>query len=199
MKPRFFPRSSDFRRWLKARGHKTPELCVGFYKKSSGQPSITYPEAVDEALCFGWIDGVRKSVSPAAYTIRFTPRKPNSQWSAVNIKHVQRLTASGRMSPAGLKAFEGATDQSRKYAYEQRNTAAFAPDAERRFRANPPAWDFFQSQPPWYRRTATFWVVSAKKEETRERRLATLIDDCSHRRPIKGLTRPVPKWQKKTQ
>jgi uncharacterized protein YdeI (YjbR/CyaY-like superfamily) len=195
MKPLFFPTAADFRRWLAANGHTNAELVVGFYKRTCGKPSITWPESVDEALCFGWIDGVRHSLNAECYTIRFTPRKAKSQWSAVNIKRVAELKRSGRMTAAGMKAFEGATDQPRKYAYEQRQAAAFDAKSERRFRANKPAWDYFQSKPPWYRRIATFWVISAKKEETRERRLATLIDDSANSRPIKGLSRPVPKWQ----
>lgn len=198
----FFPSPSDFRRWLeaecqKSEGQKTLELLVGFYKKSSGKPSVTYAEALDEALCFGWIDGVRRSVDADAYTVRFTPRKPKSQWSAVNIRHVERLTKAGRMRPAGLKAFEGATDQPRKYSYEQRNQAALSEADEKRFRANRRAWDFFQSQPPWYRRVSIFWIVSAKKEETRRRRFATLMTDCEHGRLLKGLQRPVPKRKTK--
>ncbi len=197
MNPRFFPSSADFRRWLNAQGHKTPELWVGYYKKSSSKPSISYPESVDEALCYGWIDGVRKSIDVDAYAIRFTPRKPKSQWSAVNIGRVQELAASGRMMAAGRKAFEGAESQERKYSYEQRHQAQLAKEDERRFRANTPAWEYFQAQARWYRHTATYWVISAKKEETRQRRLATLMDDCAHQRPLKGLTRTVPKWQKK--
>jgi uncharacterized protein YdeI (YjbR/CyaY-like superfamily) len=185
----FFPSASDFRRWLQAAGQKTVELHIGFYKKSSGKPSITYPEAVDEALCFGWIDGVRHSSDADAYTVRFTPRKPKSQWSAVNIRHVERLTKAGRMRPEGLKAFEGATEQPRKYSYEQRDRAKFSALQQRRLRANRPAWDFFQAQPPWYRRTATFWVVSAKKEETRQKRFDTLLSDCQRSQILKPLRR----------
>ena len=123
MTPLFFPTPADFRRWLKAEGHKTAELWVGYYKKSSGKPSISYPESVNEALCFGWIDGVRKSIDVEAYAIRFTPRKPKSQWSTVNIRRVQELAKSGRMRAAGQKAFAGAEEQGRKYAYEQRHQA----------------------------------------------------------------------------
>jgi uncharacterized protein YdeI (YjbR/CyaY-like superfamily) len=196
MKPVFFPAPSDFRRWLEASHAEEVELLVSFYKKGSGKQSITYSEALDEALCFGWIDGVRRNIAVDAYTIRFTPRKPKSQWSAVNIRHVERLTKAGRMHEAGLKAFEGAKNQPRKYSYEQRNAARFPADFERSFRADKTAWEFFQSQPPWYQRVATFWVVSAKKEETRARRFATLMDDCTHARLLKGLIRPVPKRQK---
>ena len=198
MKVVFFPAQSHFQKWLEESHQNSEELWVGFYQKSSGKPSITYSEALDEALCFGWIDGVRKKVGADAYTIRFTPRKPKSQWSAVNIKKVETLSLAGRMRPAGLKAFEGATDQSRKYSYEQRHNSTFSKADERRFRANRKAWDFFQSQPPWYRRTATFWVVSAKQKETQQRRLATLIADSERGQPIGPLRRsPVPKRQKK--
>ncbi len=197
MKIVFFQTPSHFQNWLEESHQNSEELWVGFYQKSSGKPSITYSEAVEEALCFGWIDGVRKKVSADAYTIRFTPRKPKSQWSAVNIKKVEKLSRAGRMRPAGLKAFEGATDQSRKYSYEQRHNSTFSKEDDRRFRANRKAWDFLQSQAPWYRRTATFWVVSAKQEETQQRRLATLIADSERGQPIRPLRRsPVPKRQK---
>jgi uncharacterized protein YdeI (YjbR/CyaY-like superfamily) len=198
MDPVFFPSSADFRSWLQAEGAKRTELLVGLYKKASGKPSITYPEAVDEAICFGWIDGVRRSIDADAYMVRFTPRKPRSQWSAINIRHVQRLTKAGRMRPEGLKAFEGATEQTRKYSYEQRGQAKFPVQDERRFRANRKAWEFFQAQPPWYRRTSTFWVVSAKKEETRQRRFATLVNDCECGRILKPLQRPPVSKQKKS-
>jgi uncharacterized protein YdeI (YjbR/CyaY-like superfamily) len=199
MKIMFFQSALDFRTWLESEGGTFRELWVGFYKKASGKPSITYPEAVDEALCCGWIDGVRKSVAADAYTVRFTPRKPKSQWSTINTKRVQELAHSGRMRPAGLKAFEGAKDQPRTYSYEQRDRACFPAPDERQFRANRKAWDFFQAQPPWYRRTATFWVVSAKKEETRQRRLAALIADSERRKPIKPLARPSSQNGKKKQ
>jgi uncharacterized protein YdeI (YjbR/CyaY-like superfamily) len=193
-KPTFFPSAAQFRDWLASEYHQNDELWVGFHKKSSLKPSITYPEAVDEALCFGWIDGVRKSVNDHAYMVRFTPRRANSRWSAVNIKRAQVLSATGRMHPAGVNAFRGAQEQPRAYSYEQRNQASFAAHEERELRSNRKAWDFFQSQPPWYRRTATFWVISAKREETRKKRLQTLIKDSENHRPIKPLTRsPVPK------
>jgi uncharacterized protein YdeI (YjbR/CyaY-like superfamily) len=199
MKPMFFPSPTDFRQWLENNHQKYAELWVGFYKKSSAKPSITYPEALNEALCFGWIDGVRHSVDHDAYTIRFTPRKPKSQWSAVNTKRAQQLAEAGRMRPAGLNAFAVAKDQPRKYSYEQRQHASFGREQEQQFRANRRAWNFFQSQPPWYRRTATFWVVSAQKDETRQRRLAILIRDSEQGRAIKLLMRPVPKRQRKKQ
>jgi uncharacterized protein YdeI (YjbR/CyaY-like superfamily) len=196
MKILYFPTPADFRRWLETNHAALDDqrilvLHVGFYKKSSGKPSITYHEAVDEALCFGWIDGVRHSVDAEAYTVRFTERRPQSQWSAVNIRRAKQLVAEGRMHPAGLKAFEGAESQPRKYSYEQRNQAAFDAASERKFRANRRAWDYFQAQAPWYRRTATFWVTSAKQEETRQRRLGQLIEACASSQPVKPLARPL--------
>lgn len=193
----YWPTPAHFREWLEGNHSACEELWVGFYKKGSGKPSITWPEAVDEALCFGWIDGRRRSLGADAYGVRFTPRKTGSQWSAVNIKRVQRLSAEGRMKSAGLKAFEGATRQERKYSFEQRHESQFSADAKRQFRRNRKAWEYFEGQAPWYRRTATFWVVSAKKEDTRKRRLGILIADSAAGRPIRPLTRPVPKRQER--
>jgi uncharacterized protein YdeI (YjbR/CyaY-like superfamily) len=187
MKVQFFKTPPDFRHWLAENHESCTLLWVGFYKKSSDNPSISYPEAVDEALCFGWIDGVRRSVSSDAYTVRFTPRKPNSRWSMVNIKRVKALSDAGRMSPAGLKAFAGAEDQPRELSYELRHQARFDQKSLKLLRANEKAWAFFQAQPPGYRQMATFWVVSAKKEETRQKRLATLICDCQAGQLIKPL------------
>jgi uncharacterized protein YdeI (YjbR/CyaY-like superfamily) len=197
MRSVFFPTPADFRRWLEANGQREVELQVGFLKSSSGKPSITYPEAVDEALCFGWIDGVRHSIDANSYRVRFTPRKPKSQWSTVNIRHVNRLTKAGRMRPEGQKAFEGAQDQPRKYSYEQRQQAALPTEDERRFRANRKAWEFFQFQAPWYRRVSVFWIVSAKKEETRQKRLDILMADCENGQHVKPLRRPLVSKQKK--
>jgi len=200
MKVVFFQTPGDLQSWLEESHQHCEELWVGFYKKSSGKPSITYPEALDEALCFGWIDGVRKKVNADAYTVRFTPRRPKSQWSAVNIRKAEKLSSAGRMHVAGIQAFEGAKDQARKYSYEQRKESSFNKENELRFRANRKAWAFFHAQPPWYRRTTTFWVMSAKQEETRQRRLATLIADSERGQAIKPLRRsPVPKRQKKMQ
>ena len=190
MEPTFFPTPADFREWLEENHDKTQELWVGYYKKSSGQPSITWPESVDEALCFGWIDGLRKSVDHASYKIRFTPRKPTSNWSKVNIERVQELTRLGNMTPAGLKAFKDRKEAKPGiYAYEQRETAVLSDAEEQQFRALPQAWDFFQSQPASYRKAAVWWVVSAKKEETRQSRLARLIEDSANGRTIPPLTR----------
>ena len=184
-----FATPGDFRRWLACNASVCSELWVGFYKRSSGKPSISYSESVDEALCFGWIDGVRQRVDANSYAIRFTPRQPDSQWSAVNIQRAKKLCESGRMQPGGSKAFARAENQDRKYSYEQRYRSRFSARDERLFRTNSAAWDYFRTQPPWYRRTATFWVVSAKKPETQQRRLATLIADSQAGRSIKPLQR----------
>lgn len=164
MKPVFFASSYDFRAWLEQHHGQAQELWVGFHKKSTGKPSLTWPESVDAALCFGWIDGIRKSVNAESYTIRFTPRKPDSTWSAVNIKRVAELTKLGLMQPAGLKTFaKRSDDKSAIYSYEQRRTAKLSSGYEKRFRTNKKAWDYFQAQPAWYRKTSSFWVISAKK------------------------------------
>jgi uncharacterized protein YdeI (YjbR/CyaY-like superfamily) len=182
MKPLFFDSPGDFRAWLKAHHRGTQELWVGFHKKRSGKPSITYVQALDEALCFGWIDGVRKNVNQTSYTIRFTPRKPKSNWSHRNTKRARELKKLGRMMPAGLKAFDE-RKTSPTYSYETR--PAELPRAYlARLKAEAKAWEFLQRQAPWYQRTVTWWVISAKKEKTRERRLQTLIEDSAHGRRI---------------
>lgn len=180
MKPSFFKRPADLRAWFEKNHDTSAELWVGFHKKASGKPSITWPESVDQALCFGWIDGVRKSLGQDSYMNRFTPRRPKSNWSAINVKRARELIELGLMRPAGLTAFE-ARDEKRTgtYSYEQR-PPELPTGYERRVMANTAAWKFWRSSPPGYRKTATWWVVSAKREETRERRLATLIE-CSAR------------------
>jgi uncharacterized protein YdeI (YjbR/CyaY-like superfamily) len=189
-RPTFFETPADFRVWLEEHHGSAEVLWVGYYKKSSGRSSITWPESVDEALCFGWIDGLRKSVDDISYKIRFTPRKPDSKWSAVNIARVEELLKNGRMRPAGIAAYERRLEKnSRVYSYEQRKKAALDPGAEERFRAHPEAWKFFRSQPPGYRRTAIYWVVSAKREDTRRRRLDTLIEDSANGLRIGPLRR----------
>ncbi len=189
-KPTFFPTPSDFRAWLEAHHDKFRELLVGFYKKDSGRPSITWPESVQVALCFGWIDGVRKSLDETSYTIRFTPRKPTSTWSAINIKFVQELTKKGLMHPAGLKAFAARNEKkSGIYSYEQRKNAQFTREQEEQFRANKSAWEFFLSQAPWYQRVTTYWVLSAKREETKLKRLSELIGHSQNRRTLPQLRR----------
>jgi uncharacterized protein YdeI (YjbR/CyaY-like superfamily) len=185
----FFETPDDWRAWLEEHHDSSRELVVGFWKTGSGKPSITWPESVDEALCFGWIDGVRRSLDEDSYTIRFTPRKPRSAWSAVNVRRAQELIARGRMHPAGLRAFGArADDRTAIYSYEQRKTDLDGEYAER-LRSNRRAWEFFQSRPPSYRKAAAWWVTSAKQEATRLRRLATLIDDSAHGRTIAQLTR----------
>jgi uncharacterized protein YdeI (YjbR/CyaY-like superfamily) len=188
--PTFFATPAEFRAWFEQHHETARELLVGYYKKGSGRPSITWPESVDQALCFGWIDGIRKRIDDVSYTIRFTPRKQRSNWSAVNIARVQELTSLGLMRQAGLKAFEERLEEkSGIYAYEQRDAAQLSAEYEQQFRANRQAWDFFQSQAGSYRKAAIWWVVSAKKEETRLRRLATLIEDSAQGRTIASMTR----------
>jgi uncharacterized protein YdeI (YjbR/CyaY-like superfamily) len=185
-RPRFFAKPEDLRAWLEKHHGAARELWVGFHKRASGKPSITWPESVDEALCFGWIDGLRKSIDETSYRIRFTPRKPTGKWSTVNTRRMAELIAAGRVRPAGLEAFAHRDEaKSGVYAYEQRYTAELGADFERRFRANAKAWANFQARPPWYRRQATYWVVSAKREETRERRLESLIGSSERNEPIR--------------
>jgi uncharacterized protein YdeI (YjbR/CyaY-like superfamily) len=191
---RIFSSAAEFREWLEENHNSVPELWLGFYNKRTEKKSITYREALDEALCFGWIDGVRKSIDDITYTQRFTPRKAKSYWSAVNIKRAGELAKLGRMASPGLKAFAQRTVDSGKYSFESRPNKL--PTAyERQFKANAAAWKFFQSQAPWYQRTATFWVVSAKQEETRQRRLAILICDSENGRRI-GMLAPKAKKSK---
>ena len=193
-KPVFFATPAEFRRWLERHHASETELLVGFYKKGSGRPSITWPESVDEALCFGWIDGVRRSLGDDAYTIRFTPRKPTSIWSAVNVRNVERLVAAGRMQPAGLAAFAARSpERTAVYSFDRQHPPQFDAEMEARFRKNRKAWAFWESQPPGYRKTATHWVTSARRAETRERRLATLVEDCSAGRRIALLTAAAPR------
>jgi uncharacterized protein YdeI (YjbR/CyaY-like superfamily) len=175
--PVFFRSAAEFRRWLQKNHDVATEVFVGFYKKDSGKKGITYREALDEALCFGWIDGVRRRVDDHSYTNRFSPRTKRSIWSAVNIERVHELIAAGRMAPPGKRAFEGRDETRAKlYSYE-RETCELAPEYQKQFRARGKAWAFFERQPPGYRRLAAWYVMSAKKEETRQRRLARLIAD----------------------
>ena len=188
MKPAFFESPAAFREWLEKNHDKASELLVGFYKRDSGRPSITWPESVDQALCFGWIDGVRRRIDDVSYSIRFTPRKRGSNWSAINIGRATELTKLGLIRTAGSQAFEQRRDdRSRIYAYENAPRTLSRAD-EKRFRSNKKAWKFFNDQPPSYSRVAIYWVMSAKKEETRARRLATLIDDSAHSRRLGAVT-----------
>jgi uncharacterized protein YdeI (YjbR/CyaY-like superfamily) len=175
--PLFFESPLDFRRWLQKNHAAATELLVGFYRTDSGRPSMTWPESVDEALSFGWIDGVRKRIDEVSYSIRFTPRRKESNWSAINIARVKELIAQGRMHPAGIAAWEKRRDEkSAIYAYENR-PRQLPPEAEREFKSHRKAWRWFSSQAPSYQRVAIYWVTSAKKEETRQRRLRALIGD----------------------
>jgi uncharacterized protein YdeI (YjbR/CyaY-like superfamily) len=191
MKPLYFASPAEWRQWLQAHHADTAELLVGFYKVGSGRPRITWPESVDQALCFGWIDGVRRSIDGKRYAIRFTPRRRGSVWSAVNMRRVNELTKAGLMQPAGLKALEARREsKSGIYSYEQqRKHATLSLEHEAVFKANPKAWTFFQGQPPWYRRTTSWWIMSAKKEETRQRRLKALIADSAKGRVVQPLMR----------
>ena len=163
------------------------ELWVGFYKKATGRVGLTYKEAVDQALCYGWIDGVRHSVDESSYAQRFTPRKAASHWSQINIRRVAELTALGQMAEPGRRAFEARVDRKAPYSYEH-PPAEFPSAFLKAFKANRRAWAFFGGQPPGYRRLVRFWVLSAKQEATRERRFATLLDDCAAGRRIKGAS-----------
>ena len=189
VKPTFFRSPAEFRQWLQAHGGTRQELLVGFYKTGSGKPSITWPESVDEALCFGWIDGVRKRIDELSYTIRFSPRKATSIWSAVNIKRVQALAKQGRVTPAGRMAFEARREnKSGVYSYEQRPEQLVEPYASMLAKSTPAA-RFFAQQPPSYRRAAIWWVISAKKEETRRKRARTLIELANKGELIPQFTR----------
>ena len=175
IEPLFFATQAAFRRWLRKHHKTAAEVWVGYYKKASGRPTITYQESVDEALCFGWIDGIRKSIDGERYMNRFTPRRPGSNWSLVNVRKVEDLTAAGRMQPAGLAAYQ-ARDLKKTgvYSFENR-PASLAPALEAAFRTHTLAWHFWEAQPPGYRRMMTWYVMSAKRDETRRQRLERLI------------------------
>jgi len=176
MTPVFFDSPDAFRAWLRVHHKKSDELLVGFYKKHTGKPSMTWPESVAEALCYGWIDGIRRRVDDDAYSIRFTPRRRGSKWSAINVKMVAELEASGKMRKAGRDAFNARPDPSSGgYSYEREKARL---DAARlaRLKKHKSAWGFFESQPPGYRKLMAHWVMFAKKDETRDRRLARLIE-----------------------
>lgn len=171
----FFATPAEFRKWLKANHKNKTELLVGFYKVGSGKPSITWSQSVDQALCFGWIDGITKSIDAESYCIRFTPRKPTSIWSAVNIKKVEQLTKDGLMTAAGKKAFALRTaNRSAIYSHEK-ETATLAPAYEKQFKKNKPAWNFFNAQPPSYKKVMMHWIMNAKQEKTRIARLEKTI------------------------
>ena len=179
MKPKFFRTTAYFRTWLEKNHATANELWVGFYKKDSGKPSITWPESVDQALCFGWIDGIRKRLDEISYQIRFTPRRRGSIWSAINIKRAKELVRQKQMRPTGLNAFAARIEnKSGIYSYEQRSTELSEPYATL-LKKNNAAWNFFDKQPPSYRKMIGWWIISAKKEETRMARLAKLISESA--------------------
>ena len=183
-KARFFNNASAFRAWLEKNHATASELLVGYYKKHTGKFNYSWAETVDEALCFGWIDGIRKRIDDDRYMIRFTPRKPRSNWSEVNIKRVAELKKQGLMHACGLAAFKAwDADRSKQQVIARRNSPLDA-DCEKTFRKHDQAWEFFQSQPPGYRRLAIGWVMSAKKPATREKRLNTLIEDSASGRRL---------------
>lgn len=187
VQPTYFERAADFREWLRRYHRQRGELLVGFYKKSSGQPSITYPEALDEALCYGWIDGVRRTVDKDRYSIRFTPRRAGSYWSAVNTRKAQALIRAGRMAAPGLAAFKARdAAKTKQYSYEA-ESAAFTPAEVKLIKARPRAWPFFAALPPGYKRTSIGYVTSARRPETRRRRLELLIACSAQGRRLPGL------------
>ena len=183
--PTYFPTAADFRRWLEANHETAPELLVGFWKKGSGRPSIDWPEARDEALCVGWIDGIRKSLGDESYTIRFTPRRKGSIWSKVNVARFEALSGEGRMRPAGVRAYEENKGRQGVYSYENA-LAELTPAETGAFKRNKAAWADWEQRPAGYRRVVLHWISSAKKPETRARRLATLIEDSAAGRKIAG-------------
>jgi len=190
-KPTYFATEADFRIWLKANHESAPELLVGFWKKGTGKPSIDWPQARDQALCFGWIDGVRRSLGDDAYTIRFTPRRKGSIWSKVNVARYEALTGAGQMTPAGIRAYDENKHKSGLYAYENEQKELTTAE-EQQFRANKVAWSDWEKRPAGYRRSALHWITSAKREETRAKRLAELVKVSAEGRRL-----PQYDWQKK--
>jgi uncharacterized protein YdeI (YjbR/CyaY-like superfamily) len=188
-KPIFFSSPQEFYDWLEEHHETEAEVYVGFYKKAANQPSLTWSEAVDQALCFGWIDGRLNRIDDKRHMQRFTPRRPGSNWSRINVEKVAKLKEAGLMRPAGLAAFDKRTNSKTGVYSFERGTTELPPEYEQRLRANRAASEYFDSRPPWYRRTAIHLVMSAKREETRERRLRQLIDDSAASRDIKQLRR----------
>ena len=187
----YFRSPAEFRAWLVKHHATEPELLVGFHKTATGKPSLTWSQSVDQAICFGWIDGVRRRVDEDQYTIRFTPRKPRSNWSRINITKVEELRKAGLMTPAGEQAYAAREEKrSGVYSFEQERPQELSRGYQKRFRANRKAWEYYQAQAPYYRRTIAFWVMSAKKEETREKRLATLIADSARGRRVGVMGKP---------
>ncbi|HEY5609940.1 MAG TPA: YdeI/OmpD-associated family protein [Thermoanaerobaculia bacterium] len=194
MKPTFFSKAADFRKWLERNHDRVGELWIGFHKLASGRGGITYREALDEALAFGWIDGLKKSVDAESYMMRFSPRKLKSNWSAVNIKRMKELIAEKRVRPPGLAAFEKRDEKKARAVSELRRGSRLDPASERAFKANETGWRFFTAQPPGYQKLCVFWVMDAKKEETRQKRLAILIATSAKETRVDLLkTRAAPK------
>ena len=189
--PTYFSTEADFRRWLEANHQTAPELLVGFWKKSTGRPSIDWPQARDQALCFGWIDGIRKSLGEDAYTIRFTPRRKGSIWSKVNVARYEALTAAGQMTAAGVRAYEENKHKSGLYSYENEQKELTG-EEQKLFRRNKRAWADWEKRPRGYRKVVLHWITSAKRPETRAKRLATLIEVSANGEKIPGYD-----WQKK--
>ena len=196
-KPAFFSTPAKLRAWLAKNGETKDELLVGFYKKATGKPSITWPESVDEALCFGWIDGIRRRIDDASYSIRFTPRRPNSNWSARNIERVKVLTKTNRMEPLGVRAYSRMSEnKSSRYAYEQQNVN-LSQKYEKLIQSNKIAWSHFQSLPASYKKPSIWWIESAKKEETRLRRLEKLIECSAKQQVLPQFLKPIRPKKKK--
>jgi uncharacterized protein YdeI (YjbR/CyaY-like superfamily) len=189
--PIFFESPEAFYAWLEEHHETATEVYVGFYKQATGKRAMSWSEAVDQALCFGWIDSRANAIDEERYMQRFTPRKPGSNWSKINVEKVAKLKEAGKMRPAGLAAFERRRDdRTGVYSFEREN-AELPPELEARLRANQAASEYWDSKPPWYRRSATHWVLSAKREETRERRLAQLVEDSANGIDVKPLRRPA--------
>jgi len=184
--PTYFETEAEFRRWLESNHESAGELLVGFHKKSSGLPSIDWPQARDQALCFGWIDGIRRSLGERDYTIRFTPRRKGSIWSNVNVARFEALKSDGQMTEAGVRAFEENKGRSGVYAYENA-VRELTGEETAQFRRNEAAWSDWEKRPPGYRRVILHWIASAKKPETRARRLAVLIEDSAAGRKVAGV------------
>jgi len=184
MKPIFFSDQNEFRNWLEKNHQKESELFVGFYKIASGKPSMTWSQSVDQALCFGWIDGIRKSIDSESYCIRFTPRRAGSTWSLINIKKVEELKKSGLMTPEGIKAFKLKDEKkSQIYSYEK-DSFRLGISYEKQFKENKSAWDFFLKQSPSYKKNVIYWIMSAKQEKTRESRLEKLIAQSAQQKKL---------------
>ena len=185
MTPVFFPQQSDFRKWLTKNHKKESELVVGFYKVNSGKPSITWSQSVDEALCFGWIDGVRRTIDEDSYSIRFTPRRPTSIWSAININKVEQLTKQGLMKPAGLAIFKLRKEEKSNVYSHEKETAQLPGELKTIFKKNKRAWDYFNNQAPSYKKVIIHWITTAKQKETQLRRLNKVMAESEqHKRVI---------------